>query len=94
LRRLEKDGLDFTKPYRVDFNVDFNHWPPSPEALSVLRSRFPNARFVEASSNSRGYMQFQIFEMLSYNLLVRLQAEISESMAPFGGVCESWGLLI
>lgn len=39
-------------------------------------------------------MQFQIFEMLSYNLLVRLQAEISESMAPFGGVCESWGLLI
>src|SRR5713226_277118 len=93
LRRLEDDGLDSSKPYRVDFNVDFENWPPAPEAISVLRSRFPNAHVIDASADDRGYVQFQVFEVVTYDLVTRLQAETSKAMAPFGGVCESWGLL-
>jgi hypothetical protein len=93
LRRMARHGFDFARPWTIDFNVDFAHWPPSTEALSLLIRAFPNAVVYEPSAEGEGYVQFQVNALVAYALVTRIQAEVSAWMAPFGGVCESWGVL-
>ena len=93
LRRMEAGGFDFQEPCLIDFNVDFENWPPSPDALMVLRKNFPSTKVYEPSNNGDGYVQFQVFEKLSYELVMNIQSEVSDWMAPYGGICESWGVL-
>lgn len=93
LRRMEKSGFDFTRPCLIDFNVDFESWPPSNDALSILRKNFPSTTVYDPSEESDGYVQFQVFEKLSYDLVTNIQSEVSCWMAPFSGICESWGVL-
>jgi hypothetical protein len=92
-RRLKDNGLDFSRPHKIDFNIDLEEWPPSPEAITLLRSRFPNANVISESPDCNGYAQFQVFEKPTYELVTRIQEEVSQAMRPFGGVCDSWGLL-
>lgn len=93
LRRLEGVGFDFQKPCTVDFNVDFDDWPPPADALALLGSNFPSATIHDPSDDSDGYVQFQVFETLSYALVTGIQAKVSAWVGPYGGVCESWGVL-
>ena len=93
LRRLKDAGLDFATPHTLDFNVDFDSWPPKPEAVALLTAWFPSARLIEPDGGDPGYALFQIFEKLSYEFVVGVQAKVSRAMRPFGGVCESWGIL-
>ena len=93
LRRMEKGGFDLGKATLIDFNVDFEAWPPPDEAIAVLRRSFPNLVVYPSSESGGGYIQFQLFDELSYELVMRIQADVTEWMAPFGGLCESWGVL-
>ena len=93
LRRMEAGGFDFSRPCLIDFNVDFETWPPADAAFSLLQERYPSLEAYAPSDDGAGYLQFQVLETLSYELVTRIQSEVSESMAPFGGVCESWGVL-
>ena len=94
LRRLESDGCDFSKPHLIDFWVDFAGWPPSPEAVALLKSRFPSVRSYDPEGDNSGYLLFKISVLVSYELVTRIQREISALMQPFGGVCNSWGVLL
>lgn len=92
-RRLKDAGLEFSKPYKIDFNVDFVSWPPKPEAMAMLSAWFSSAKIVEPHADHPGYAEFQVFEILSYEMIVGIQMRVSKAMKPFGGVCESWGVL-
>ena len=43
-RRLEGQGFDFSKYYWIDFNVDFDEWPPAHLALERPHSSYRAAR--------------------------------------------------
>lgn len=92
-RRLQSSGFDFSQVYAVDFNVDFKPWPPSPMALQLLQQKYGKLTLHPPEGNSLGYVQFQIVGKLSYELVISTQAQASQEMASYGGVCESWGVL-
>jgi Regulator of ribonuclease activity B len=92
LRRMAARGFDFGQPCLIDFNVDFDSWPPPEVALTRLEQRFPSTRTCP-SSDGGGYVQFQVYGKLSYELVVNTQRVVSNEMATFGGVCDSWGVL-
>jgi hypothetical protein len=93
-RRLEAQGFDFDKKYWVDFNIDFERWPPADEVVHRLGSAFPDA-VVETKEDEEigGYLLIRFFRALTYDFVIDRQAELSEIVAPFGGVCDSWGVL-
>jgi hypothetical protein len=93
LRRLQDQGFDFTRPCAIDFNVDFLEWPPPPEAIDLIRQCYPQTVVYEEEGDSAGYVLFQVHDKLTYELVMRVQAEMSALLAQYGGVCESWGVL-
>jgi hypothetical protein len=92
-RKLKSKGFDFSKPYTIDFNIDFDVWPPSTEALSAIKNAFPSARIYEDENKESGYVLFNITALLTYELVTGIQIKASELAKPFGGHCESWGVL-
>ena len=92
-RRLQAQGFTFSEPHAIDFNVDFNEWPPPQEAIIALRSQHPNLEVVEPDADSPGYVLFQVVGKVSYELVTSVQRSASSLVAKFGGVCESWGVL-
>lgn len=52
-RRLESHGFDFTKEYDVDFNVDFDDWPPPAESVNLLKSKYNNVEIVEPENTNQ-----------------------------------------
>jgi hypothetical protein len=93
LRRLAVQGFDFAKSHVLDFNIDFANWPPPLDALSSLARTYPDAQLCEPSDKIPGYVLVRVTAILSYDVVIRIQAEISAAMAPFGGQCDSWGIL-
>ena len=92
-RRLESAGFDFTKPWKIDFEVDFESWPPSPEAVDILTSHFPSIQLIEPDSGSIGYAHLELNDFLTYEFVIAVQAKISLLVADHGGKCEAWGVL-
>src|SRR4051812_11566848 len=90
LRRLESSGFDFSQSYAVDFNVDFAAWPPTTEALTLLESKFGTVKQYEPeNADESGYLLFQVYGPLSYEMVTSVQRRATSAMAPFGGVCET-----
>ena len=93
LRRLKAAGFDFNQSHVIDFNVDFHTWPPSADAIDLLRSRFGKIELIEPEEETSGYVQLQVSDRVSYELVSSIQRSVTSAMAPFNGVCESWGVL-
>jgi hypothetical protein len=93
LRSLKEAGLDFSKPYQIHFNIDFDDWPPKPEAIALLRALFPTTQMAETSGGKHGSVRIELLERLSYEVIMGIQMEVSREMRPFGGVCKCWGVL-
>lgn len=92
-RKLHAKGFDFSQPYTIDFNIDFNSWPPSAEAMSAIMMKFPEAKVYEDDDGQNGYVLFKITAPLTYELVMNTQAKASALAAPYNGRCESWGVL-
>jgi hypothetical protein len=92
-RRLESDGFNFDLLHSIDFNIDFDAWPPSPELIKLLRNQYSNLKVFEPDDQGSGYVQFVVESKLTYELVMFIQSSVSELAAPFGGVCESWGVM-
>lgn len=92
LRRMKAGGFDFSQSCSIEFNVDFERWPPSPAAMRRLEQQYPSAKAYPSASGG-GYVQFQIYGKLTYELVIATQRDVSAQMAEFGGNCESWGVL-
>lgn len=93
LRRLYAKGFDFSKSYIIDFNVDFNQWPPPEKAISAIKGNFQGATVHDDPENGGGYILFKISCMLTYELVMETQAKATALVAEYGGRCESWGVL-
>lgn len=91
LRRLEEKGFDFTKSHTVDFNIDFDQWPPRKEAIDAIRIAYPDAKLYDDGGD--GYILFKVNSLLSYDFVMRTQYEATSLVAQYGGRCESWGVL-
>jgi len=92
-RRLKKSGFDFNRVVDIDFNVDFSAWPPSPAFIGKLRAQFPRMRVFPPDGHADGYVQFVVKERLTYALVMSVQHSVSNMAVPYGGVCESWGVM-
>ena len=92
-RRLEAKNFDFTAEYAIDFNVDFEDWPPHPDAIAWLQSRYQDVEVYEPEEDFNGYIQFKIHSKLSYTLAIETQAAVTTQMRKYGGVCETWGVM-
>ncbi len=93
LKRLDESGFDFSKPTTIDFNVDFDSWPPHPDAIAKLREFAGSIQVYEPDGEYNGYILFNIYQVLSYGLVTEIQEKFTTLMADYGGVCESWGVL-
>lgn len=95
LRGLESSGFDFSKEHLVEFNVDFATWPPPTDALRLLSREYPSAKVYEPDPDNDypGYVQIQTYGRVTYELVTSIQSHVTELMTPFGGYCESWGVM-
>jgi hypothetical protein len=91
-RRLESTGFDFSQMYSVDFNVDFDEWPPSPAAIEAICQTFPDCK-VNGEDEPQGYVLFKVRALLTYDFVIKIQNQATRIASPFGGRCESWGVL-
>jgi hypothetical protein len=91
-RRLESNGFDFSKSYAVDYNVDFDSWPPHPAAVDLLRSEYGNIEANESDDGEAGYVQFRIIGPVTYEGVTSVQRRVTSTLQAYGGVCESWGV--
>ena len=97
-RRLQRAGFDLRKTYSIDFNVDFDSWPPPKEAVEILKAKFPKLKLLDPDEEAikegrNGYILFQIEDKLTYDLVIRIQEDVTNLVKKYGGVCESWGVL-
>lgn len=92
-RSLETKGFDFAKPAKIDFEIDFDIWPPPDEAIAGILSEYPDAKVFPPEDGHAGYVHVQQDAVLTYEFVVMRQVEITELVKAFGGVCEAWGVL-
>lgn len=92
MRRLEASGFDFSSTHEIDFNVDFFEWPPSQDALDRLRP-FGVIELFDPDEHSPGYVLIQLQSKVTYEVVTSVQRRVSNAMAPYGGICESWGVM-
>lgn len=92
-RRLHAAHFDFAKEVDIDFNIDFDTWPPSLELVQCLRNQFANVSVYVPDDSGDGYIQITIRGLLTYDLVMFMQASLTDLATPYDGVCESWGVL-
>ena len=93
LQKLKENGFDFSKPRLIEFTVDFRSWPPHREAMWLLRRDYPSVAVCTAEEGQDGYLEFQVYALVSYELVTNTQRYVTELMAPYHGVCSSWAVL-
>jgi len=93
LRRLQDDGFDFSASHEVDYMVDFDPWPPAPAALAKLEALYGKVELHAPDQDDDGYAEVKLQGKLSYETVVGTQRAISDAMQPYGGYCNSWGVM-
>jgi hypothetical protein len=92
LRALKNRGFDFAKPSLIDFNVEFQSWPPHREALRRLARDYPSATVCSQDGDQTGHLEFQVYALVTYELVTNTQSHVTDLMAPYKGRCSSWGV--
>lgn len=90
---MQSSGFDFAQSHEIDFNVDFKTWPPSKDFLHALHATYPRIRLYQPSDDMNGYVEFVVDAKLTYELVMSIQDSVSTLALPYGGVCESWGVM-
>ena len=94
LRRIYADE-DFNpeNEYLIDFNVDFNSWPPSNEAIKILEAKYGKVDYYEDDDGKDGYLNVQINGLVSYDFIISKMDEISEMIENEDGYSNCWGVM-
>ena len=92
-RRLHDGGFDFTRTCDIDFSIDLQDWPPDPALIEALKSQYQGVNLFEPEYEYPGYIGFVVNAQLTYELVIAVQRDATALCAPYGGVCESWGVL-
>ena len=97
LKRLASEGINLMQPHTIEFNVDFEHWPPSTDIYSMLKTKYGNVKLYEPGSldaSQDGYISVRIQSIISYKLVADMQRELTDFTASHGGYCDSWAVLL
>jgi regulator of ribonuclease activity B len=89
MRRLLDDGFDFSREVEIDFNIDFDRWPPDQAIVGLLQEKLRSARVFLKED----YILVQVRALVTYPFVTGMQADLTRISSPFGGKCESWGIL-
>ena len=92
-RRLVEHRFDFSKSYSVDYNVDFSDWPPDRAAIAWLDAAYGSLTLHPPKEDFGGYAQFKVHGPVNYESVTKIQRKVTIAMEPFGGICESWGVM-
>jgi hypothetical protein len=92
-RRLLTNGFDFSANYAVDYNIDFESWPASAAAVTLLESMYGKVTLYPLGEDLGGYAEFQVVGPVTYEGVTSVQRNASAAMQRFGGVCDSWGVM-
>lgn len=93
-RRMQESGFHFGDETDIDFNIDLDVWPPSDALLDLLRGQaFSSVRVCPPDETGSGYILVVVHAKLTYELVTAMQQALSDIAAPFGGWCDSWGVL-
>ena len=79
-RILQSQGFDFSKTYVIDFNVDFDNWAPSAEALAMLKSLVGEVTLFEPDQYGPGFAQFRFQGLVTYEKVIEIQRQITDAM--------------
>jgi regulator of RNase E activity RraB len=99
-RLLAEQGFDFDKKVKVDFEIDFDHWPLTEKEKNTITRHFPGCEFNDpdeediAEGEDTGTVNLHIHSRLTYEFIVNTQKEITEKVKQYGGWCESWGVML
>ncbi|MES2491401.1 MAG: ribonuclease E inhibitor RraB [Pseudomonadota bacterium] len=93
MRQLEASGFEFDVEHAIDFNIDFEKWPPSQQFIDQLKATYPVVEINPPEGDSAGDVRFFVEAKLSYELVKFVQESVSAIAKPYGGWCESWGVL-
>jgi hypothetical protein len=91
-RSLAAQGFDFSKAWEIDFQIDFSDLITD-EPIAVLQRAYPGAHIKKILDEAPPYVLLQLRSELTYDFVIRMQSRLSELIKPFGGWCESWGVL-
>jgi Regulator of ribonuclease activity B len=91
LRKLHADGFDFSKRVLIDFKVFFEVRPHK-DAMVRLSQEYPSVAWCGIDDESAGYLEFQVYALLSYDLVNNTTSYVTELMSPYRGACLSWGV--
>jgi len=92
--KLRENGFNFSKRRIIEFTVDFRSWPPHREAMMRLAFDYPSALACTTDDDQfDGYLEFQVYALVSYEFIKNTQRYVTEMMAPYHGVCASWEVL-
>jgi regulator of RNase E activity RraB len=98
-RRLELEGFDFTIKHAIDFHIDFDYWPLDKKVIEIIKADYPGAKIMDLDEedieegNTIGYVQFQVVDKLTYDLVMSVQESVTKKFYDYGGWCESWGVM-
>ena len=92
LRRLAANGFDFLKPVVIDFKVYFEAWPAHPEAMLRLTREYTSVSSCGTDDEVGGFLEFQVYALLTYELVTNTVSYVTELMSPYRGACLSWGV--
>jgi len=90
---MDAARFDLRKEADIDFNIDFDTWPPSSDLISSLEKQFDSVKVYTPHSDGDGYVQVSLRTLITYDLVMSMQATLTDLAAAYGGVCESWGVL-
>jgi hypothetical protein len=93
LEKLRENGFDFSKPRLVEFTVNFSSGPPHREAMKRLRRDYPSVAVCMTDEDRDGHLEFQVYALVSYELVTNIQSHVTELTAPYNGICSSWIVL-
>src|SRR5579875_1791645 len=88
-RSLAAQGFDFSKPYEIDFNVDFTSRLIDQGVFSAIRHTYPDARILNNTGQDLPYIQVKLFSVLSYKFVLKTQEILTGLSRQFGGRCDS-----
>jgi len=99
LRMLEERDFDFDKEAKIDFEIEFDHWPLSKKEIDSITRDYPGCELNDpdeediAEGITTGTVNLQITSKITYEFICSTQKEITRKVKQYGGRCESWGVM-
>jgi hypothetical protein len=76
----------------IDFKVYFEAWPAHTDAMLRLAREYTSVSSCRTDDDFGGYLEFQVYALLTYELVTNTMSYVTEIMSPYRGTCLSWGV--